>query len=319
MINLIRISVYIVSYNQEKYIRQSIESVLGQSISPYEICIFDDHSTDQTWNIIQEYQQIYPDIIKAYRHEVNQGIFKNLNFAESHLNGNLITAVAGDDFIMPGYFEDAVRCIEQNNLDPDKDSFIIVPNIISLLEDGSEIRYSNVKYQDKNLLFLRLRGLIDDRYGLVSRSSFNKTSAYIENIGIHSDFVWGIDRYLHTDKVLFIDGYYPVYRMGVGIVSRTKEIDFAQSMIQAIDVIEEQYNADLTYKDLRFLKYLRAKSVYQFHKSLKTYFSLFWNTVINIGNFGNTRKQLKAFIFLGLPYRLKQLLFRSKYIKSLSK
>ncbi|WP_456087503.1 glycosyltransferase family 2 protein [Parabacteroides sp.] len=314
----IRISVYIVSYNQEKYIRQAIESVLNQSILPFELCIFDDHSTDKTWSIIQEFAERYPSIIKAHRHERNQGIFKNFNYAENHLQGNVITAVAGDDYIMPGYFEEVINCIERNSLNPDTDSFIIIPNIINLI-GGIETRYDNTRFKNGNILSLRIRGVIDDRYGVVSRALFDKTAPYIEDIGVHADFVWGVDRYLQTEKVLFLGGYYPVYRMGVGIVSRTKEVDFAKSMIKAVDIIIGRYEKDLKVKDLRFLKYLQVKSNYQVNKSVRTYFCLCWNTFLNIGNLGSLKKHLKSFLFLLLPYKLKVFLVKWKFFESLSK
>lgn len=314
----IRISVYIVSYNQDKYIRQAIESVLNQSILPFELCIFDDHSTDKTWSIIQEYVEKYPLVVKAHYHEKNQGIFRNYNYAESHLLGNVITAVAGDDYIMPGYFEEIVNCIKKNNLNPDTDSFIIIPNIINQVGDV-ETYYDNTRFKNGNMLSLRIRGLIDDRYGVVSRASFDKTEPYIENIGVHADFVWGVDRYLHTDKVLFLDGYYPVYRMGVGIVSRTKEVDFAKSMIKAINIIIDRYGKYLKVKDIRFLKYLQIKSNYQVNKSMCTYFRLCGNTFLNIGNLGSLKKHLKAFLFLVLPYKLKVFLFKWRFFESLSK
>lgn len=314
----IRISVYIVSYNQEKYIRQAIESVLNQSILPFELCIFDDHSTDRTWDIIQEYAEKYPSIIKVHCHEKNQGIFKNFNYAESYLQGNVITAVAGDDYIMPGYFEEVINCIERNSLNPDTDSFIIIPNIINLIGD-IETRYDNTRFKNGNMLSLRIRGLIDDRYGVVSRVSFDNTEPYIENIGVHADFVWGVDRYLHTDKVLFLDGYYPVYRMGVGIVSHTKEVDFAESMIKAVDIICDRYGKDLKSDNIRFLKYLRAKSDFQVGKSVNAYLRLCGSTFLNIGNLGNLKKHLKAFLFLVLPYKLKMFLFRCRFIELLSK
>ncbi len=315
----VRISVYIVSYNQEKYIGKAIDSILEQSVRPYEICIFDDHSTDRTWDIIQSYLQQYPDRLKAHRHAVNQGIFKNFNYAERSLSGNLITCVAGDDYIMPGYFEAVTRFIEENKLQPDTDRFIMIPNIINLFENGTEVRHSNMMFQDRDILPLRVRGLIDDRYGMVSRAAFEKTAPYLEDIGIHADFIWGIDRYLHADRVFFIDGYYSVYRMGVGIVSRTRERDAAFSLNRAVEVVLHRFHAELKPEDRRFLRYLQAKSRFQTKKTLGTYMNLLWHTFINTGNFGNSKKQIKALLFPILPYRLKMLLFRNKYLERLSK
>lgn len=314
-----QLSVYIVSYNQEAYIAEAIESVVTQSVLPYELCIFDDHSTDGTWQIIQQYQEKYPDLIKAYRHTVNQGIFRNFNYAESHLNGNLITCVAGDDYIMPGYFEDVQECIVKNQLNPDEDSFIIIPNVINIDANNYKQYHSNVSLQnEKKLLSLRIRGMIDDRYGIVSRASFEKIATYIENIGIHADFVWGVDRYINTDRFFFIEGFYSVYRQSVGIVSRTKEIDAAKSLIKAIEIIKERFVNDLCQSDLRYLNYIQAKNKYLSQKSFRTYFLLFALTFLNMGNYGSFTKFVKAFVFIFLPASIKAIIFKSSFFKRLS-
>ena len=65
-----KISVILTSYNHEKYIRQSIESVLNQTYRNFEFIIVDDCSTDSSWNIICEYQEKYPSII-TIRHDYN--------------------------------------------------------------------------------------------------------------------------------------------------------------------------------------------------------------------------------------------------------
>lgn len=316
---MIKISVFIVSYNQEKYIAQAIESVLKQSVKPYEIIISDDCSIDNTWNIIKQYQSQYPDLIKAFRNDPNLGVFRNFNETTRRTTGNLITCVAGDDFIKPGYFEHVSECIKENWLDPDIDSFIIVPNVINLFDNGLETKHSNIGLENKNMTKLRLRGLLDDRYGVVSRKSLESTGEFIEDIGIYSDFVWGLDRYIHTLEFFFIDGYYSVYRQGVGIVSRTKEVDAAKSLICAVDILIDRFKAAFDDSDMNYLNYLKMKSRYLVDKSLVNYFRLIGVTLQNLGNFGTKKKQLKALTFVILPYKVKMFLFKVKYIESLSK
>lgn len=316
---MVKISVFIVSYNQEHYIAQAIESVVLQSVLPYELIISDDCSSDNTWNIIQQYQKQYPCLIKAFRNDPNLGIFCNFNEATRKTTGNLITCVAGDDFIKPGYFEHVCRCIEENQLNPDTDNFIIIPNIINLFDNGIEKKYSNIGLSNKDLLKLRLRGLVDDRYGVVSRCSLDSTDDFIENIGIHSDFVWGVDRQIHTKKFYFIDGYYSVYRVGIGIVSRTKDVDAARSLLLAVDILLDRFKEKLSLDDLSYLEYLKDKCCYIIDKSFKSYIKLTKSTVLNIGNFGVLKRELKAILFILLPYKLKMFLFKAKSIKSLSK
>lgn len=63
--NDIMLSVIIIFYNQEKYVRKTVESVLAQKM-PYkmEILLGDDHSTDGTEEILKEYETKYPDICR---------------------------------------------------------------------------------------------------------------------------------------------------------------------------------------------------------------------------------------------------------------
>ena len=69
----IMVSICCITYNQEDYIRDAIESFLRQKTDfKYEIIIHDDASTDNTANIIKEYEKKYPDIIKPIYQKENQ-------------------------------------------------------------------------------------------------------------------------------------------------------------------------------------------------------------------------------------------------------
>ncbi|MEW3585141.1 glycosyltransferase family A protein, partial [[Clostridium] symbiosum] len=73
MENDVLVSVVCLTYNQEKYIRRAIESFLSQRTNfKYEILINDDASTDETANIIREYEMKYPDYIKPTYQSENQ-------------------------------------------------------------------------------------------------------------------------------------------------------------------------------------------------------------------------------------------------------
>lgn len=64
------VTVWLTSYNQGKYLRESIDSVLNQTFKDFELIICDDCSTDDSWEIIQSYDD--PRIEKR-RNEVNKG------------------------------------------------------------------------------------------------------------------------------------------------------------------------------------------------------------------------------------------------------
>lgn len=73
------VSVLCATYNQEKYIRQTIESLLAQKANfQYEIIIHDDASTDNTATIIREYELRHPNIIRPIYQSENQYAKKSL-------------------------------------------------------------------------------------------------------------------------------------------------------------------------------------------------------------------------------------------------
>ncbi|MGD0038759.1 MAG: glycosyltransferase [Bacteroidota bacterium] len=109
-----RISVVMLSYNFEKYLRQCIESVLAQTLAPFEIIICDDHSTDNSWNIIKEYQKLFPELLHCHRHKKNIGMTKNLIYAFNAARGELVTHIDGDDRWLSGKLEKEWVALQKN-------------------------------------------------------------------------------------------------------------------------------------------------------------------------------------------------------------
>lgn len=97
----IMVTIGCISYNQEKYIAQAIESFLMQKTNfKYEILIHDDASTDNTANIIKSYEKKYPNIIKAIYQKENQyskGIMTS-QIVRNRAKGKYIAFCEGDDY-----------------------------------------------------------------------------------------------------------------------------------------------------------------------------------------------------------------------------
>lgn len=97
--NNIKISVVIISYAQEKYISEAIESVLAQKVNfKYEVLLADDCSPDNTKKIIKKYEKKYPDIIKVLDRPKNLGAAANTMDACLTAKGEYITILEGDDY-----------------------------------------------------------------------------------------------------------------------------------------------------------------------------------------------------------------------------
>ena len=87
------------TYNHGKYLREALESVLMQDVNfEYEVVIGDDFSTDDSREIITEYEKKYPGRIKPIFHNVNVGIAKNFEITWFQCKGRFIALLEGDDY-----------------------------------------------------------------------------------------------------------------------------------------------------------------------------------------------------------------------------
>lgn len=98
------ITIVIPVYNQEKYLKRCIDSVLNQTIDNYKILIINDGSTDNSKKICSEYALKYPDLIELVNQK-NSGVAKTRNFAIKHVKTKYIMFIDNDDYIDKNYVE----------------------------------------------------------------------------------------------------------------------------------------------------------------------------------------------------------------------
>lgn len=98
-----KLSILVVTYNQEKYIGQCLDSILTQKVSfDYEIVIADDCSTDNTPSIVKKYAASHSKI-KPIFNEKNEGFVRNWKIALSHCTGDYVAILEGDDYWLTDY------------------------------------------------------------------------------------------------------------------------------------------------------------------------------------------------------------------------
>lgn len=109
------LSVAIITYNQEAYISNTIESVLNQVKNlNVEIIIGDDCSTDKTRVILENYRDRFPNIIKPIFNETNMGLIKNYFNVINHCSGKYIMECGGDDYWLPNKVQAQISFMESN-------------------------------------------------------------------------------------------------------------------------------------------------------------------------------------------------------------
>ena len=95
----ILLSVAMITYHHENYIRKALDSILMQNVNfKYEIIIGEDCSPDNTRTILLEYYEKYPNRIKLIFRDKNVGATKNLYDVLMNCQGKYIALLEGDDF-----------------------------------------------------------------------------------------------------------------------------------------------------------------------------------------------------------------------------
>lgn len=107
------ISIILPSYNLEKYIAETIESVITQTYNNWELLITDDCSTDKTVEIITSYALKDPRI-KLFQLKKNSGAGVARNNSISQASGRYIAFLDGDDWWYPDKLEKQIKFMVEN-------------------------------------------------------------------------------------------------------------------------------------------------------------------------------------------------------------
>lgn len=112
----IKLSVCVVTYNQEKYIGQCLQSIVNQVVDfAFEVIVGDDCSTDGTRKIIEEFQEKYPELIFPIFRERNIGAVENFSQVHNAASGMYVAHIDGDDYALPGKLQAQVDFLDHNH------------------------------------------------------------------------------------------------------------------------------------------------------------------------------------------------------------
>src|SRR4051812_6251676 len=93
----IKVSVITPVYNVEEYLEETIDSLVNQTLSPIEIIMIDDGSTDRSPEIIEEYSRRYPNVIFVQQENSGPGAARNTGLKMAR--GEYISFVDSDDLL----------------------------------------------------------------------------------------------------------------------------------------------------------------------------------------------------------------------------
>ena len=106
-------AIFITSYNYGEFIAQAIESVINQSDPLWNLYILDNGSTDNTYQIVQQFLKKDCRISWKQRDQ-NIGSIPNIIKGFQEINADYISTLQADDFLEPTFIEDAKKAFAEN-------------------------------------------------------------------------------------------------------------------------------------------------------------------------------------------------------------
>ncbi|MGL5015846.1 MAG: glycosyltransferase [Bacteroidales bacterium] len=249
------ISVLIITYNQEKYIAQAIESALNQNIEqPYEIVIGEDCSSDSTRDICQSYVDKYPSIVRLMPKAPNKGLLNNYYDTLLSCRGEFIADCAGDD-----YWCDNNKLQRQLEILRREPNVVMVHSNVMLLDDESQSTTNKLfkKVHRIRMNWFTDRDILINQQGsplvFVGSSLFRRKSFeefYIPNEKLFRDTNYTCEDFqlifglLHQGDIQYEEETTAVYRIVSGSVSHSKgllkQLNFALGVLrQRLDIIKQ--------------------------------------------------------------------------------
>ena len=215
------VSIITVCLNSERTIRQTIESVLGQTYDNIEYIIVDGGSTDHTLSIINDYKDCIDIIIS----EKDNGIYDAFNKGIRHSSGEIIGIINSDDWYASNAVELSVKALVDSGcelccanaiiVEGDIKTRIFKSNINVEQWCGAKIRHPSV-FALKDLY--KTIGLFDSSYKLAA------------------DYKWLLEVFLNHRSVTYIDKETVFFRRG-GVSNRPES--YFQTLLETYRVVED--------------------------------------------------------------------------------
>lgn len=273
-----KITVVVITYNQEDIIGRCLDSVLCQKeFGLKDIIVCDDCSTDHNWEVISDYKERYTDYIRAYRNEPNKGIYGNLQHALTYIEPtDLVLLCSGDDALCPGYFEAIQNFIIRTNITKFKEKFVIYSDWKVSTPDLKEYFFYN-DYISKgyNAVSLKLRQLICNRSAIMSYATIKSFYEVPVNEGVSvAENLFDSQVQIHSEKNYYCPYMGSIYYSGIGVSTKMNTVPHIQNLILSYERLRELGLYD--NKDLFYIDYLICRLSYRINKSVKLFFKTWY-------------------------------------------
>lgn len=143
-----KVSVLLATYNCEKTIAESIDSIIAQTFNDWECVICDDCSADNTYSVLLQYKEKYPDKFIIIRNEVNSKLSYSLNRCLKVASGEYMARMDGDDISLPDRFSMQVDFLDSHS------DYDAVGSVTTLFDESGDYGMADYpEFPDKFTLY----------------------------------------------------------------------------------------------------------------------------------------------------------------------
>ncbi|MCS7004981.1 MAG: glycosyltransferase [Cytophagales bacterium] len=241
-----KLSVALTTYNHEKYIAAALESIFAQNLQvPFEIVIGNDCSTDKTGQIIEAYQQKYPDIIRNLPRNSNLGYVRNFDETMQACQGEYIAIFDGDDIMLPGKLNKQIEMLDRHP------EYVMVGHNARAFdsETGKTIRYIKPRFKKPEYT---IEDLIVESSFFANSSKVFRKSAYPKE-GIDRNLYAIADWYITIEiakkgKIGYIHENLVEYRVhNQSIMQKIRGDKQAHDILYILDKLEKEFPGKYTH------------------------------------------------------------------------
>lgn len=252
-----KVSIICTNYNKGDWVREAIDSFLDQRTNfDFEIIIIDDASTDHSFEIIQDYQNKFPEKVRTFRNEVNLGITRTWKKICQEAKGQYIARCDSDDF-----WTDPLKLQKQVDLlDSSTDSLWSNTEFDMVDLDGNIIQKDSFTNKALPLInsyeeMLVMKGMTMASTWLVDTALMQDVSAQISDTATDDTFELQLELFKRT-KISFLSDSTTVYRMNLGSDSKPMTLDAAEKRFTGILNSQIKYLNKYPDQDIQRISYL---------------------------------------------------------------
>ncbi|ARC34710.1 MAG: glycosyltransferase [Streptococcus salivarius] len=252
-----KVSIICTNYNKGDWVREAMDSFLNQKTNfDFEIIIIDDASTDHSYEIIQGYQNKFPEKVRTFRNEVNLGITRTWKKVCQEAKGQYIARCDSDDF-----WTDPLKLQKQVDLlDASTDSLWSNTEFDMVDLDGNLIQKDAFASKALPLIdsyeeMLVMKGMTMASTWLVDTTLMQDVSAQISDTAADDTFELQLELFKRT-KISFLSDSTTVYRMNLGSDSKPMTLETAERRFTGILESQIKYLNKYPDQDIQRISHL---------------------------------------------------------------